>query len=163
MPEVTVKLKDPNDEFLVLACDGVWDVMSNEDLYSYVRHQLAIEKSLGNVCSNIIDTSLHKGSKDNLSVVVVTFPGAPAVSAEAQARDQDLNRSIAVKARDILNKNKDYILPDLMDELYAMEWTDLPPGGGLESKRNLIEDIFNSFNDKNNANFETNNINNSED
>lgn len=29
-PEITVQNRADNDEFLVLACDGVWDVMTNE-------------------------------------------------------------------------------------------------------------------------------------
>ncbi len=32
-PEFYITKRDPDeDEFLVLACDGVWDVMSNEDI-----------------------------------------------------------------------------------------------------------------------------------
>lgn len=32
-PEVTALEKSDNDEFAVLACDGVWDVMTNEEVY----------------------------------------------------------------------------------------------------------------------------------
>lgn len=31
-PEVTALEKSDNDEFAVLACDGVWDVMTNEEV-----------------------------------------------------------------------------------------------------------------------------------
>lgn len=48
------------DEFLVLACDGIWDVMTNEDVSDFVRHQLRIHSNLETVCSSIIDTCLHK-------------------------------------------------------------------------------------------------------
>ena len=153
LPEVTVKRLDPTDEFLVLACDGVWDVMTNQDLYSFVRYQLSIEESLKTICSNVIDTCLHKGSKDNMSVLVVTFAGAPTVSAEARKADEALNRRIITKIEEIMSKNTDFIFPDLMDELVKLDWKDLPPGGGWEAKHKLIEEVFDRMTLKNNENF----------
>lgn len=62
-PEVTAQERDhDNDEFLVLACDGVWDVFTSEDLCDFVRHQLKIQLDLDSVASTIIDTALHKAS-----------------------------------------------------------------------------------------------------
>jgi protein phosphatase 1B len=59
-PEITVQAREQSDEFLVLACDGIWDVMNNEELCDFVRHQLTIHANLETVCSSIIDTCLHK-------------------------------------------------------------------------------------------------------
>ena len=153
LPEVTVKMLDPNDEFLVLACDGVWDVMTNDDLNQFVRYQLSTETSLKTICSNIIDTCLHKGSKDNMSVVMVTFSGAPTVSSDAIKADEELDRRIITKVEEIMNKNTDYIFPDLMDDLVRLEWKDLPPGGGWEAKHKLIEEVFNRITRKNDETF----------
>ncbi|CAG2161792.1 unnamed protein product [Oppiella nova] len=155
-PEVTPKLKSSSDEFLVLACDGVWDVMTNEDLYSYVRYQLSIEKSLGAICANIIDTCLHKGSKDNMSMFLVTFAGAPTVSVEAQARDERLNRDIVSKVEEYMSKkDNDYNFSDLMDDLVTVEWKDLPPGGGLQAKHQLIDETFKKLSKHSNSDSET--------
>ncbi|RXH88423.1 hypothetical protein DVH24_000022 [Malus domestica] len=39
-PDITsVELCD-DDEFLVIACDGIWDCMSSQQLVDYVREQL---------------------------------------------------------------------------------------------------------------------------
>ena len=36
-PEFYYKVREADkDEFLVLACDGVWDVMTNEDICSFI-------------------------------------------------------------------------------------------------------------------------------
>lgn len=60
-PEITVQERDNSfDEFLVLACDGIWDVMTNDDLCDFVRHQLTIHPDLEAISSSIIDTCLHK-------------------------------------------------------------------------------------------------------
>ena len=59
-PEITVQSREGSDEFLVLACDGIWDVMNNDELCDFVRHQLTIHPNLETICSSIIDTCLHK-------------------------------------------------------------------------------------------------------
>lgn len=61
-PEITIQERHETDEFLVLACDGIWDVMSNDELCDFIRHQLRIHSNLETVCSSIIDTCLHKVS-----------------------------------------------------------------------------------------------------
>ena len=153
LPEVTVVRLDPSDEFLVLACDGVWDVMTNDNLHSLIRYNLSVEKSLKTICSKIIDTCLHKGSKDNMSLLLVTFAGSPDVTEAAQQADEALEKKIVSKAEEILNKNPDYIFPDLMDDLVKLNWQDLPPGGGWETKHELILSVFNRISRKNNENF----------
>lgn len=62
-PEVFVRDRDDKkDEFLVLACDGVWDVMSNEDLCSYINSRLLLTEDLELICNKVIDTCLYKVS-----------------------------------------------------------------------------------------------------
>ena len=38
-PDVIEQRLVPADEFMVLACDGVWDVMSNAEVCDYVRRR----------------------------------------------------------------------------------------------------------------------------
>lgn len=60
-PEITVHQRDiENDEFLLLACDGVFDVMSNEEVISYVLHHLELSDDLAKISSDLIDTCLNK-------------------------------------------------------------------------------------------------------
>lgn len=37
-PDVTVTTLSPEDEFLVLACDGVWDCMTSQEAVSIVQY-----------------------------------------------------------------------------------------------------------------------------
>jgi len=64
------------DQVLILACDGIWDVMSNADAADLAR---ALgqegEKDLGLICEELLDQCLAKGSRDNMSVVAVAFSG----------------------------------------------------------------------------------------
>lgn len=60
-PEISVESRDAaQDEFLVLACDGVWDVMSNEDLVDFIRSRLRVTNDLESICNQVIDTCLYK-------------------------------------------------------------------------------------------------------
>lgn len=60
-PEITVQDRDPSsDEFLLLACDGIFDVMSNEEVVAYVTRHLKLTDDLSKICSDLIDTCLNK-------------------------------------------------------------------------------------------------------
>ena len=60
-PEFYIKTRDKDtDQFLVLACDGVWDVMTNEDICSFVSDRMRVTDDLEAIANEVIDTCLHK-------------------------------------------------------------------------------------------------------
>ncbi|KAF0682948.1 Aste57867_24961 [Aphanomyces stellatus] len=76
-PDVKIEARSKDNEFLLLACDGIWDVMSNEDACAYVRGLMAQgENNMGLICEEVLDHCLSLGSRDNMSVVIVKFAGA---------------------------------------------------------------------------------------
>lgn len=146
-PEVFVEERSPNDEFAVLACDGIWDVMTNEDLCDFVRDRMQITDDLEHICNLVIDTCLHKGSRDNMSIVIIAFEGAPKVSETALQNEKELDKRLEKRIREIA-ENADQT-SDVMHLHYIMhmlsvdEIEGLPPGGGLYAKRSTVEQIFN--------------------
>ena len=72
-----------NDQynFLVIACDGVYDVLSNMEILECIKIVLKINKNkkrkinelCGDCASMIMKSSLAKGSFDNVSCIVVAF------------------------------------------------------------------------------------------
>lgn len=62
------------DQHLVLACDGIWDVMSNDDVCQFVSIKIKQGRDAAGICADLLDTCLAKGSKDNMSVIIVSFP-----------------------------------------------------------------------------------------
>uniref|UniRef100_A0A1B6DLZ6 PPM-type phosphatase domain-containing protein n=1 Tax=Clastoptera arizonana TaxID=38151 RepID=A0A1B6DLZ6_9HEMI len=144
-PEVFVKDRDEDhDEFLVLACDGVWDVMSNEDVCDYIRSRLAITDDLETITNQVIDTCLYKGSRDNMSIVLVTFPAAPLPDPEAIQRENELEAMLERRITEIVNQKGDNVIlfGELLHTLAEQELIGLPPGGGLSAKRSFIETVF---------------------
>jgi len=146
-PEFYMKLREPEiDEFLVLACDGVWDVMTNEELTSFVSARLRITDDLETVANEVIDTCLHKGSRDNMSIIIIAFPAVPKVDPEAKRKDEELNRLLEQKVTDIVKEHdSDIEFHAVFQRLSEEEILDLPPGGGLYSKKLCIEEVYNAL------------------
>ena len=81
-PEVTAVERTEKDEFLVLASDGLWDVVSNEVACRVARGCLnghlaaAFPESVpgrtaADAAALLAELAMSRGSKDNISVVVV--------------------------------------------------------------------------------------------
>ena len=73
-PEVYELERSEDDEFLVVACDGVWDAMSNEDLCAFVRSRMQVCDDLREVCTQVLDLCLYKVSVCALAHAVVRRP-----------------------------------------------------------------------------------------
>jgi serine/threonine protein phosphatase PrpC len=65
-----------HDEFLIIGCDGIFDVMSCDEICQAVQNIFNEgETDLGIAAEEILDLCLEKDSKDNLSLILVAFPG----------------------------------------------------------------------------------------
>ncbi|KAL7726853.1 hypothetical protein ACLKA6_001917 [Drosophila palustris] len=142
-PEIFCQSRQDTDEFLVLACDGIWDVMSNEDVCSFIYSRLKVTSNLVNIANQVVDTCLHKGSRDNMSIIIIAFPGAPKPTEEAKEAERRLEKHIEKITREEIESND---VTDYVELLKCLENRDdiegLPPGGGLHSKYHIIERIF---------------------
>lgn len=89
-PEVTIWPRDEKDEFLILATDGLWDVVSNEIACEVVKNCLdslrkrrrrrknqngqdrVMESSdAAKAAAALTNLAMNRGSNDNISVIVV--------------------------------------------------------------------------------------------
>ncbi|RHY29562.1 hypothetical protein DYB32_005051 [Aphanomyces invadans] len=72
-PDIKIEARSAANEFLLLACDGVWDVLSNEEACDFVRSVMKLgERDMGLICEELLDHCF----RDNMSVVLVAFDGA---------------------------------------------------------------------------------------
>lgn len=46
--------------FVVLACDGIWDVMSNEELAAYILGRMQVTDDLNEIANSVLDMCLYK-------------------------------------------------------------------------------------------------------
>jgi len=142
-PEVFIKERTPGeDEFLVLACDGVWDVMTNQDICDFIRSRLKLTDNLETICNEVIDTCLYKGSRDNMSIIIIAFPNAPKVDPAAIKAEKELNDKLEKKINELVSLERNVELSGLHSYLLQEDFEGLPPGGGLHAKRVFIEEIY---------------------
>lgn len=85
-----------------------------------------------------------------MSVVLVCLPNAPKVSEEAVRKDAELNNYLESQVEEMLSRSAEVGFPDLVTVMRNLSTDNsmptLPPGGGLASKRNVIEAVYNRLN-----------------
>jgi len=52
-----------------MACDGLWDVMSNQEVVDYILEEF--DKLKKNKAADMALYALKKGSTDNVSVIII--------------------------------------------------------------------------------------------
>ena len=61
------------EDYVVLACDGVWDVLDSREVYQCIQKHLNSGGSKQTVAKCIVETAKSEGSSDNITVIVVFF------------------------------------------------------------------------------------------
>lgn len=93
-PPITVKptmlqmdLTD-DDYFIIIACDGVWDVLNDDEVIHYIHQQILkksnqksykdvnkqhLQKCLHQICLDIVKNALDRRSQDNISCMIIAL------------------------------------------------------------------------------------------
>mmetsp|Transcript_99009 Transcript_99009/g.284568 ORF Transcript_99009/g.284568 Transcript_99009/m.284568 type:complete len:437 (+) Transcript_99009:78-1388(+) len=92
-PDVHIEVRSPDDEFLVLACDGIWDMKTNAEVCAWIRAGIVDKRPMQEVIEDLLDACLSPDPKatqglggDNMTCLVVKFEGADVKVAESSRR-----------------------------------------------------------------------------
>ena len=77
-PAICVRQLEPGDEFLILACDGIWDVMMDQQAVDFVRAQLHKHRDVDVAAKALVRKCIEMGSIDNCSAVIIGLNQAQA-------------------------------------------------------------------------------------
>lgn len=69
-PEVVLVPLTRDVRFIVLACDGVWDALSDQEVVDIISAHLS---DADEATSKVVKAAFDKGSQDNLTAIVVVF------------------------------------------------------------------------------------------
>ncbi|GAB2275549.1 hypothetical protein Dimus_010306 [Dionaea muscipula] len=72
-PELMTMELTKEDEFLIIGCDGIWDVFRSQNAVDFARRRLQEHNDPAMCCKELVDEALKRKSGDNLAVVVVCF------------------------------------------------------------------------------------------
>ncbi|CAI0415755.1 unnamed protein product [Linum tenue] len=72
-PETKVLRIEPDCEFLILASDGLWDKVSNQEAVDLIRHLCtdAEKPKPALACNQLAELAVRRGSMDDISVMIV--------------------------------------------------------------------------------------------
>ncbi|KAF1743855.1 hypothetical protein MXB_5506, partial [Myxobolus squamalis] len=103
-PTITLLLRDTLDEFAVLACDGIWDVMNNDKVAKFVHNRMKVNSNLVEISADLIDACLFLNSRDNMSALIVAFPAAPIPDRKYIEKDKEIETLISEEFNNIVDK-----------------------------------------------------------
>uniref|UniRef100_A0A6N2MWI0 protein-serine/threonine phosphatase n=1 Tax=Salix viminalis TaxID=40686 RepID=A0A6N2MWI0_SALVM len=72
-PEFQQLFLTEEDEFLIIGCDGIWDVMSSQQAVSLVRRGLRRHDDPDQCARDLVKDALRRKTFDNLTVIIVCF------------------------------------------------------------------------------------------
>jgi protein phosphatase 2C len=117
---VTILGRRPDDELLLLASDGLWDVLSNQEACTLAKRCLrrarqrgASRQSAARIAATVLTrAAVDRGSRDNVTVVVVDLstastevdvlaraPSAAAAVGTDDAADEPLSSGVFSRSR----------------------------------------------------------------
>ena len=63
-----------SDKFIVLACDGLWDVLSNQEVVNFIleyrNYGADLKKDQINIAQKLAQFAIDSGSSDNITVII---------------------------------------------------------------------------------------------
>lgn len=77
MPDVKV-IPLEEDCFILMGCDGVWEILSDDEICKFVKDRLATERTMSTVLGELLDKCLAPDTSqgvgcDNMSAVLIKF------------------------------------------------------------------------------------------
>jgi len=73
-PEIEKVSLIGDDQFIILACDGLWDVFKHHDAVDFVKKSLFNnENDPQKAAEELVESALSRGSTDNITVLIVVL------------------------------------------------------------------------------------------
>jgi serine/threonine protein phosphatase PrpC len=81
LPEIFDYDLNEDDKFLIIGCDGVWDVLNNQDAVFFVlnemktnyKYNMLTSTGKNNIAKKLALEAIRRGSTDNISVMILFF------------------------------------------------------------------------------------------
>ena len=87
-PEINIEIIDDNCEFIIVACDGIWDCLTPQEACDFIRNQLYDQKTgipknnvkISKIIEEMMDSIIAEDVNnengigcDNMSCIVIQF------------------------------------------------------------------------------------------
>lgn len=74
-----MKIKNQNIDFIIMGCDGIWQVKSNVQMVNYIKKKFDEKRSMVQILENMMDQLVSKETEsseygmDNMSAILIKF------------------------------------------------------------------------------------------
>jgi protein phosphatase len=69
-PDIFLKKITPQTKYIIMACDGLWDVIESESIGEIINN-LVKNNNPDNIAVELANWALEQGSSDNISIIVI--------------------------------------------------------------------------------------------
>lgn len=120
-PEVVQYKFEGKEDFLVLACDGLTDVMTFPQIHSFVRARIEAGVPYHSMSECLVVEALTLGSTDNVTVIVVPFSNAAAqtktkISKITESTESEIESDGQKLSAAALAMREECLLPESLSE-----------------------------------------------
>ncbi|KAJ7548585.1 hypothetical protein O6H91_07G018100 [Diphasiastrum complanatum] len=99
-PEIQQAVLTEEDEFMIIGCDGLWDVFTSQNAVDFARKKLQLHNDPERCSKELVGEALRRETLDNLTVLTVCFHASPPPAAEPAPRlalNSAVRRNISVE------------------------------------------------------------------
>ena len=101
LPDIkTIELR-PKDDFIVIACDGIWNSMNSKEVVDYINEEMKKEKKLSKICDSLFFKCLAEDTHnsdssgcDNQTAIIIKLKDLPEIEEdnnEVRSEQAELN------------------------------------------------------------------------
>lgn len=107
-PDIQTETIGDQDEFIVVACDGIWNYMTSQEVVDFVKHKLQEEekrKQLSLICEELFDYCLAPNTMgdgtgcDNMTCMIVLFNYKPTTKTPIMTDSSEADSSTTDEAQ----------------------------------------------------------------
>ena len=114
--DMTILDRSKEDDFIVIASDGIFRSFSNAELVSYLVKRIPYKRHLDDLAGDVLDYCCHLKSRDNLTVILIHFDNSKIQRDEKKIdKDEELDEKI----RDL---TRQYVEDAFADGQQAYGW-----------------------------------------
>lgn len=103
-PDVTCIDREGDESYILIACDGIYDVAKNEQIVELVKLRLKMNTDLGGMTHDLVNFCLSKASKDNMSAIMLMFDSSDLKLATEETEDMKKDEKLNKKLRDLVEE-----------------------------------------------------------
>jgi len=104
-PDVTVRILDSEDEFMLIGSDGLFDVFSSQNAVELARSSLRTHNDPAKCSQELVAEALRRNTADNVTALVVCFCDDPPPKRDFQSEHNlGVKRTMSIEGLSCLRK-----------------------------------------------------------